>query len=224
MRRLAFLLVSVCLTGGVSGCLSYSVGTAPGTVAPGEVEPIVAVQAVSDDRQLDEDPETRPGRLGGSVIVMNEARLGLDERSDVGVRLIGLGGAVVNYKRRVVGEQATQRGVSVMVGSGLVGGSHLHLEGTLIASPGALSSDGLKRMLPYGGLRVQGLVPIGTDAASLSPALGAFGGMRFGWEELAITPELGLFYQPSPYTDDPDVIVVPSVTVRGNPLRRALGL
>ncbi len=104
----------------------------------------------------------------------------------------------------------------------MIGASHFHAEATLVASPGPL--PGARRIVPYGAVRLQDLSPFGRDALASSPAVGLVVGGRFGWPDLAISPEIGLFYSPSPLAGDDDVIVVPSVTVRGDRLRKALGL
>ncbi len=78
--------------------------------------------------------------------------------------------------------------------------------------------------MPYGGVRVQDLAAFTDDALETPPAVGVFAGARFGWPDLAVSPELGVFYSPSPLAGDARFIVVPSVTVRGDRLRRALGL
>lgn len=204
--------------GGLAGCVPYAVGGPPGTVAEREVEPSVILQAVSSRRDLDDDDDP----AGAGFQFGNEARLGLDARSDVGVRLIGLGSLTATYKRRLSGLPGDDRGASLLVGGGLVRASHLHLEASVVASPGPLPSA--PRVTPYGGARVQDLTPFYGDAAGSAPALGVFAGARLGWPDLAVVPELGLFYSPSPFRDDTDVIVVPSVTLRGDRLRRALGI
>ena len=109
--------------------MPYAVGTTPTTVAPRETEPSVVLQAVSARRDLDEDDEPS----GAGLMVGNEARLGLDERSDIGIRLIGLGSLTATYKRRLTGDLDSERGASLIVGAGLIGTRHLHIEGTLVA-------------------------------------------------------------------------------------------
>ncbi|PAP76504.1 hypothetical protein [Rubrivirga marina] len=203
---------------GLAGCVPYTVGSTPATVAPREIEPSAMLQIASGRRDLDRDDE--PG--GAALMLGNEARLGLDERSDVGVRLIGLGSLTATYKRRLTGPIRGDAGTSLIVGAGVIGASHLHLEATVVASPGPI--DGAPRVVPYGALRLQDLTPFSGDALDTTPALGLVVGGRFGWPDLAVSPEIGVFYSPSPLAGDDDVIVVPSVTVRGDRLRKALGL
>jgi hypothetical protein len=203
---------------GLAGCVPYTVGSTPATVAPREIEPSAMLQVASGRRDLDE----RDGPGGAALMLGNEARLGLDERSDVGVRLIGLGSLTASYKRRLTGPLGGEAGTSLIVGAGVISSQHLHLEATVVASPGPI--EGAPRVVPYGALRLQDLTPFSDDALDTSPALGLVVGGRFGWPDLAISPELGVFYSPSPLAGDDDVVVVPSVTVRGDRLRKALGL
>ena len=218
MRPSAALACLALLVSGlpVVGCVPYAVGTTPAVVAPQDVEPSVTLQAVSSRRDLDDDDD---GPKGAGLTIANAARLGLDGRSDIGVQLTGIGGLTATYKRRLSG--AGDQGASVIVGGGIVGTSHLHVEATLVASPGPLAVAPL--VTPYGGVRVQDLTPF-SDGLASGPAVGLFVGGRFGWPDLAVSPELGLFYSPSPLAGDNDVVVVPSVTIRGERIRRALGI
>lgn len=205
-----------CLVLAVSGCVPYAVGTTPRTVAEREVEPSATVQITSARRAIDRgDTAARP-----AFAVSNEARLGLDDASDVGVRLTGFG-LSATYKRRLSGERTGDAGVAVLVGGGVSGLSHLHWEATVVASGVVPSTE---RMVPYYGVRAQGLVPFSEDAERSSPAVGAFLGARVGWPDLALAPELGVLYSPSPVRSDSPWIVVPSVTVRGERLVKALGM
>ncbi len=212
------LAALVLLAVGFGGCVPYSVGATAATVAPRETEPSVTLQVASGRRDLDRDD----GPKGGGLMLANEARLGLDERSDIGVRLVGLGSLTATYKRRLTGPVGGDAGTSLLIGAGVIGASHLHLEATLITSPGPL--PGAARVVPYGAVRLQDLTPFSDDALATQPALGLVVGGRFGWPDLAVSPEIGLFYSPSPLRGADDVIVVPSVTVRGDRLRKALGL
>ncbi len=218
-RPMRFVLVLlVAALSGLGGCVPYAVGTTADTVAPREVEPSAVLQAVSSRRDLDRGDDPR----GAGITIANAARLGLDERSDIGVMIVGLGSISATYKRRLTGPLGADRGTALIVGAGVIGTSHLHAEATLVASPGPLQIA--PRVVPYAGVRVQDLTPFGNNGLGSSPAIGVFAGGRFGWPDLALSPELGLFYSPSPLSGDDTVIVVPSVTVRGDRLRKALGL
>lgn len=212
--RLAALAAFV----GLSGCVPYAVGAPPSTVAEREVQPSAVLQVASARRDLQADDEAG----GAALAVGNEARLGLDDRSDVGVRLIGLGSLTATYKRKVAGPVGSDEGVAVIVGAGVIGSRHLHAEATVVASPGPLAVA--PQVVPYGGVRLQDLTPFAGDALATAPALGLFVGARVGWPDLAIAPELGVFYSPSPLAGDGEVVVVPSVTLHGDRIRKALGL
>lgn len=197
----------------LTGCtVPYAVGTTARTLPARQVMASGVVQAVSADRALDAD-----ARAGGPVLTFgNEARLGLGPRADVGVRLLG-NSVVATYKQRLSG--TGDSGSALIVGAGFVGASRLHAEATLVASGRAV-----ERVVPYGGVRVQAMAALTDDVLEVPPAAGAFGGARIGWPDLAVSPELGVYYHPSPLLRDGDWVVVPSVTVTGDRLMRALGL
>ena len=215
---LAACALAAVVAGVLGGCVPYAVGTTADTAPAREVEPSTVLQVVSSRRDLDRGDEPR----GAGLTIGNAARLGLDSRSDVGVQILGLGSITATYKRRLTGPLESDRGTALIVGAGVVGTSHLHAEATLVASPGALVIA--PRVVPYGGVRVQDLTAFSGDALGSAPAVGLFVGGRFGWPDLGLSPELGLFYSPSPVRGDRDLVVVPSVTVRGDRLRKALGL
>lgn len=197
--------------------MPYAVGTTPRTVEPRAVEPSAVLQIASARRDVDRGERTnRPG-----LVVANEARLGLDDVSDIGVRITGLGGVTATYKRRLSGAPDSDAGAALLVGGGVIGLSHAHAEATLVLSGRPLPGE---RVLPYYGVRAQALAPFSADAEGSSPAVGAFLGARIGWPDLALSPELGVFYSPSPNLRESPWILVPSVTVRGARLARALGL
>ncbi len=206
----------------LGGCVPYAVGTTAATVPERRVEPSGVVQIASARRDLDQGD----GPSSPAVSLGNEARLGLDARTDVGVRLTGFGGVTASVKRRLSGRGDS--GTAIMLGAGVVGASHVHTEATLIVSRdrlgGRIGQIVGPRVAPYGGLRFQDLAPFASDALNTPPAVGAFFGARLGWPDLAISPEIGVFYSPTEIFGERAVIVVPSVTVRGDRLRRALGL
>lgn len=196
-----------------SGCVPYAVGTTAATVPERSVVSSAVVQIASANRALDEDDRSS----GAAVAIGNETRLGLGPRSDVGVRILGLGSIVASYKRRLSG--TGDAGTAVLVGAGIIGADRVHGEFTLVHS---LAARG--RIVPYGGVRVQAMRAFAGDAINTPAAFGAFAGGRFGWPDLAVSPELGVFYSPSPLAREGALVVVPSVTVHGDRLMRALGL
>lgn len=207
------LAVALFLVSMLVGCVPYAVGTTAETVPARRVAPSAVVQIASANRDLD-----RGERPSGAVAsIGNEARLGLDAHSDIGVRILSLGSVVATYKRRLSG--TGQAGTALLVGAGVVGADQLHVEATFVASLARRGS-----VVPYGGVRVQDLTPFAGDALATDPAVGAFAGARFGWPDLSLSPEIGIFYSPSPLAGDDAIIVVPSVTINGDRLMRALGL
>ena len=212
------VLALACLVPTLAACVPYAVGTTPATTPAREVRPSVVFQIASEDRTFDEDD--RPG--GATLMVGNGARLGLDERSDVGFQILGLGSIVATYQRQLRGVPGADRGLALIVGGGVVGTSYLHAEATLVASPGPLAVA--NRVTPYYGVRVQDLTAFAGDAVGTPPAVGGFLGARLGWPDLAISPEVGVFYSPTPLRGTRDFVVVPSVTLRGERLVKALGL
>jgi hypothetical protein len=216
---------SACLAGllatSLAGCVPYAVGTTA-TPAPSRVVvPSATVQVASGQPDLDPDegdPNAEPRTT--TFTLDNEARFGLDADSDAGVRLVGTSGVVATYKRRLVDGGADGLSAAVLVGGGVVGlGSHGHLEATLVASYPARA-----QLVPYGGARLQHLLPLGDDAPAPDPAFGVFAGVRLGEADLGVSPELGLFYGPSDALFAGDWIIVPSVTVHGGRLLEALGI
>lgn len=206
-------LLSTALVLAASGCVPYAVGTTAATVPERTVAPSALVQIASANRALNEDDRAS----GAAVAIGNEARLGLGPRSDVGVRLMGVGSLVVSYKQRLSG--TGEAGTALLVGAGIVGAERLHGEATLLRSWPLRG-----RVVPYGGVRVQAMAPFAGDAIGVPPAVGLFAGGRIGWPDLALSPEVGVFYSPSPLARDGSVVLVPSVTVHGDRLIRALGL
>ena len=79
-------------------------------------------------------------------------------------------------------------------------------------------------MTPYGGVRVQHALALGDDDPTPNPAIGGFAGIRLGEPDLGISPELGIFYSPTDTFMETDWVVVPSITVHGGRLLKALGI
>jgi hypothetical protein len=195
------------------GCTPYSVATTARPLAPGERSESQIFTVVPGGARSPDDSSSvaMPG-------IDMERRFGLDERSDLGVRVPTFSGVVVTYKRRLDGlTERPDAATGLMVGGGFVNyGQHAHLEATLIRSG---SETG--RTVPYGGVRALQVIPLGTDAPNDSPTIGAFGGMRIGDRDGGISAELGVFYDRSALKlRRGDLVVVPSIAVHGGALRR----
>ena len=154
----------------------------------------------------------------------SELRYGIDPRSDVGIRIPSWSGIVVNYKHRLDAVPAspaadTGAALSIMAGGGFVNwGEHAEGELSLLASA---RED--RQLVPYGGLRVVQVVPLSRGAPSDRPTAGGFVGLRIGSHDVSVAPELGVFYDHSALgVRRGDVIVVPSVTIRGDALSSLL--
>ncbi|MEM1054488.1 MAG: hypothetical protein AAGI52_03100 [Bacteroidota bacterium] len=211
MRFLPSLLLALAL----SGCaVPYNVGQTAQTTPKGAVLPDATFQYASHDRLREPDEDDGP-----TFMISNGVHLGLDAYSDVGLRLVGPG-AVVTYARRLTGDPGSEAGTTVIGGGGILlgEGGHAHLEASVVTS-----SDPFGELTPYGGARLQFLGPFGSDNESVG-AIGVFGGLRLGQPDLAILPEIGIFYSPTDRFGETSWIVAPSVSVRGEGLLRALGL
>lgn len=211
-------LALLCVAGvalAASGCLPYAAGTTAHPV--GEDEGPVAsttVYAVPDGLEgIDtDDQEEAVGYMG----IDTEIRFGIDEHSDVGVRVPGFSGAVVDYKRRVVGSEDSRFAMAVMGGTGFVNyGQHWLFEATVLAS-GADAAT----VTPYGGLRAMQTLPLSESAVSDAPVVGGFAGLRIGDNRLGISPEFGVYYdEPAlDISNDDPVLFIPSITIHGRGL------
>ena len=200
-------LLPVLLVAPLAGCITYGVGMTAETVAPGEVRPRVTLQAGPG---ADPAADSGAGTGGGLPQLFAEARLGLDDRTDLGVRYNGLMDATATVKRRLTPDSLAL-GVAAMGGVGLVNAAeHVAVEATLVVSgpPGLVT--------PYGGARVVQTFPVAAGALHDRPTVGAFGGVRLGRAEGGASVEVGVFYDPSALgVRRRDVIVVPSLTLDG---------
>lgn len=202
-----------------SGCIPYAVGTTAEPVPARTVVPSTVVQVAVGQPKINADPGD-PDERTTSFSFDSEARFGLDERSDAGVRLAGSSGIVATYKRQLTPSGPRRIATAVIVGGGLLGlGSHAHFEATFVGSWPYSPT-----MTPYGGLRVQHALALGDDDPTPDPAIGAFAGIRLGEPDLGISPELGIFYSPTDSFMETDWVVVPSITVHGGRLLKALGI
>jgi hypothetical protein len=105
-----------------------------------------------------------------------------------------------------------------MAGAGFVNfGEHAEGELTLLAS----SRDD-RTATPYAGVRVMHVLPMSSIAVRDKPTAGGFIGMRLRFADLDVSPELGVYHDPSALGIRPtSYIVVPgiAVTPRGSRAR-----
>jgi hypothetical protein len=98
-------------------------------------------------------------------------------------------------------------------------GEHAMVGATLLAS-GRESAQ----VTPYGGVRVMQVAPLSRGAVHDAPSVGAFFGARFGRRDHGVSPELGVFYDPSALgIRRGNLLVVPSISVHGDELLRTIG-
>jgi hypothetical protein len=188
-----------------TGCLPYTVGSTAHTLPRGETARSAIVYFIPDAIDLSGDSISTPIR--GTDL---ELRYGLDDRSDIGVRIPAYSGAVITYKRRIAGTSAPESAaLSLMTGGGFVNwGEHAEVEATLIAS-----SASERIATPYGGVRAMQVIPMSRNAVHDKPTAGGFLGIRIRFGEIDVSPEVGVYYDPSALgVRSTNYIVVPGVS------------
>ena len=203
-------------------CIPYGVGTTAHPAPRGRLTQSSVVYAAPevDALRAVDDGSPEPDRGVRGLAVDAEARWGVDERTDVGVRVPAMSGIVVNAKRRLGARvDSTRAAVAVMGGAGLLNwGNHAHLELTVVAS-----GPERRTATPYGGVRVMQVLPLSSGVPSDTPTAGLFAGVRLGTARFGISPELGVFHDESALgVRRSRVVVVPSITLHGTGLLRAL--
>lgn len=200
----------------LGGCLPYSVGQTAETAPRNALVVSQSAQFVPIDPFAEEceDCESGGGSGGGYVSLDAEARVGLTDRSDVGVRFVGGAGFGVTYKNRLTAPGGPAE-VAVSGGGGVIHvGDHAYGEATVL-----VSGPPRAPLVPYGGLRGFATVPVRPGAVRDGPTVGGFAGVRVGTTAAGVSAEIGVFRDPSALgLRERDVIVVPSVTVHGRGL------
>ena len=200
----------------LTGCLPYTVGSTARPAAKGELQRTATLYAIPGAVESEYDSVSVPMR-GLDM----EVRYGIDDYSDIGLRVPSFSGAVVTYKRRL-NAASEDPGVAfaVMTGAGFVNfGEHALGELTLLAS-----GDDDWTVAPYGGIRGMHVIPLSRYAVSDHPTLGGFFGLRIGRADFGISPEVGVYYDPSALElRERRWIIVPAVSIHGRELWDALG-
>lgn len=192
----------------IAGCIPLTVGSTARPVPVGERVHSTSIYVVPNSWE-----DSASDRSLSWYGIDHEVRFGLDDRSDIGVRVPTFSGVVANYKRRLNGpSDARGAATAIMVGGGLVNwGDHAHLEATFITS--AEDND---RFTPYGGVRAMQVIPLNRGAVHDSPTIGGFFGVRIGSLSAGISPEIGIFYDRSALgIRNGSVLFVPAITVHG---------
>jgi hypothetical protein len=223
MRRSALALL-VMAAAGTSACIPYTVGTTAQPVAQDKWSTTMMMY-VQPQVSLDTSDRS-PYSAGSGLAVDGEARFGVSDMSDVGLRAVGYSGVVLSYKR-LLSDTSSRIRFAVIPGMGFVnGGQHFYSEFTLVFSghepptgEGYPAIEGRRVIVPYGGLRVSQVVPTQPQAVHDQPTYGAFLGLRFGTTNFGISPELGVFHDHSALgVRSNDIVIVPAVVIHGTEL------
>lgn len=205
--RLALGAVSVSAIG--TGCIPYAVGSTARPATQGQTRFTFSSYALPRTLELQKPPKS------GTKIGMDiEARRGISDRADLGIRIPSISGAILTYKRRLDGvSYKSGAGIAAQVGGGVLSyGSHGELEATVIAS-----GDEKGLFTSYGGLRGVYTVPLMGSYDKDDPVYGGFLGMRLGTSDFGMSVELGVFRDRSQYpTDKRNVAIVPSISFHGD--------
>ncbi len=216
MSRLTIILA---LLASATGCVPYSVATTATPIRPGQNASTLVTYAMPKIGRIDSTRHV--GETPVSYLAADyEWRMGVDDRSDVGIRIPSMSGIVVNYKRLLSDSTSGVRS-AIMPGAGLVNmGQHAHFELTwLISRAEPVSRPGVVGFTPYGGLRVMQVAPVVEDAVSDRPTVGGFIGTRIGSLDLGVSPEIGVFYDHSALgIRENSIVIVPAVSVHGDRL------
>jgi hypothetical protein len=211
LRALPLALAAV-----LTGCVPYAVGTTAAVMPRNEVAPTVTYQFVP----VGPDTSAYGGEPGASLMIVDAtARLGLDERTELGVRFAGFAGVVADVKYRLWGPDSLGPGMALIGGGGVINaGNNAHLEATLLVSGGARALA-----VPYGGVRAMQTFPLTAGLRQDAPTFGLFAGLRLGRPDFGVSPEVGVFYDPSVTgLREGDFVVVPSISLHGDRLLRIL--
>lgn len=200
-----------------AGCIPYSVGATAQTIPEGQSKKSTTYWFMPNGYGLRDDTTRKAHTLPG---IDGEARWGIDDESDFGLRIPSGSGIVASYKRRVAGyAHPDSAAVAWQLGAGLVNlGEHAVAEGSLMAS--SASRHGV---VWYGGVRGMQVVPLSDDAVGDRPSLGGFFGWRIKVGTGFVYPEVAVYYDHSALgIRKSDVIYVPSLTLEGINLPRGI--
>lgn len=199
-------------------CTPYAVSTSALPMARGEGQRTTTLGVVPGGAEFAGD-SSGVGRERIAMPTLDvEQRIGLDDRSDWGVRIPTASGVIVSYKRRLDGPtNRDTRATAIMVGGGFVNfAQHAHGEVTLITS-GRESAA----VVPYGGFRAIQVVPMSSTSVTDTPTIGAFAGIKAGGRGRGLSAELGVFYDRSALgLRSNNFVVVPSFALHSDVFKR----
>ena len=201
-----------------AACVPYTVATTATPLPKGRDASTMVTYAMPKIGRIDSSRHLRETPV--SYLAADfEWRMGLDEKSDVGVRVPSMSGLVVNYKR-LLSDSSSRMRSAVMPGAGIVNlGQHVHFELTWLVSAREQFDARAATFVPYGGLRIMQVAPVAEGAVADRPTVGVFMGTRIGSLDLGISPELGVFYDHSALgVRERDIVIVPAIAVHGDRL------
>lgn len=215
-------LAAALLLAGATACVPYTVATTAAPLKPGERASTLVTYAMPKIGRIDSTRHLRETPV--SYLAADfEWRMGLDEKSDLGLRIPSMSGIVVNYKR-MLSDSGSAVQSAIIPGAGLVNlGQHAHFELTWVISKAEPSDSarGAVAFIPYGGMRLMQVAPVVEGAVTDRPTIGAFIGTRIGSLDLGISPEIGVFYDHSALgIRDRSIVIVPAIAVHGDELIR----
>jgi hypothetical protein len=219
MRRRS-VLVALPFVVWAGACTPYAVSTTALPMARGAVQRTTTLAVVPGGAEWSGDSAGARRENVAMPGLDMEQRVGLDERSDIGVRIPSFSGVIVTYKRRLDGPTSRDaRATAIMVGGGFVNfGQHAHGEVTLITSGRESAS-----VVPYGGFRAIQILPLSNTAVHDTPAVGAFAGLKLGGRTSGVSAEVGVFHDRSALElRRGTIIVVPSVAFHGSIVQKLM--
>ncbi len=162
-------------------CLPYAMASTAATIPRDEQRTTFSVAPAFGDRSADGPIET-------PVIALDaETRIGISDRSDAGLRITSLSGAVVSYKQRLLGS-SKGAALSAQVEGGIVKGGRQAMGGVSVLA----STDDWRRQAIYGGGRYLSVTRLQGNVVRESATAGAFIGMQLRRRSFILLPELSV--------------------------------
>ena len=199
-------------------CTPYAVSTTAVPMARGEGQRTTTLAVVPGGAEWSTDSSDTRKESIAMLSLDVEQRMGLDDRSDWGVRIPTASGVIVSYKRRLDGPtNRDTHATAIMIGAGFVNFlQHAHGEVTLITSGRESAS-----VVPYGGVRAIQTVPMSSTAVHDTPTIGAFAGLKAGGRHRGVSAEFGVFYDRSALgLRSNNFVFVPSIALHGDVFKR----
>lgn len=179
------MILSPLLLVAATGCLPYTMAATASTVPRDSVTLMVGMSSASTAITSRNEYDLRLPTID------TEVRLGVNDRSDAGVRITSFSGLLFSYKRRLVGGRD---------GAGLAAqadGGVLHFGAHGLAGLSLLASGREAWVVvPYAGARVMALAPLRSGAGRSAPVIGGFAGVRLRIGHYDVLPEVGVFRDP----------------------------